>query len=534
VTTDPSDELPVVLAQERLAHPNPHTCAHCTINRATLRLTLADENQVTVCRPHAARYPRPTIPASDHPATTTPATVAERESRPAPAAIGSLRPDGPGRIAVGQRVTCLPGSLPARDGGRGGGVLVSIGPKTSVVDVYCGTRRRIRNELLHPEAGPYIAADREARGLRTTAASGRSWLLAWSWLGWTIAEHLEYQQGTRHLPTPPAAPQRLVIVACGSRKAACLEASAGEMYVGSYHLAARRAAEAIATPGTRVMILSAWYGLLDPADQILRYEMRLGRRGAISAQGLREQAEQLGLLATTDVVVLAPAAYADLAIQMWPHAHQTLAGIRGIGDQMARFAALATGRTTLADLTSPQADTAGRTAEGDTTRQIVSARGAGLVHLVTRPRGPAGVAVPACPAGKRSGAHWQMTGAAITCTRCTAIVARRRALERWCAMIHRIPAVTGVRPAPRSGSNTTPSNRPSDAVTDLSVSGSGWCQAGGCEEPVDQVGLVLHAFESVLGDPDQVVDSAGGEVGHAAFEVGPDVLGRVQLRGVAR
>jgi hypothetical protein len=132
-----------------------------------------------------------------------------------------VRPDGPGRIAPGQRVTCLPGSLPARDGGRGGGVLVSVGPKTSLVDVYGGRQRRIPNELLHPEAGCFVAAERDARGLRTANASGRGWLPVWSWLGWTIAEHLEYLRGERRIPSPPPAPQRLVIVngvRAGSRR----------------------------------------------------------------------------------------------------------------------------------------------------------------------------------------------------------------------------------------------------------------------------------------------------------------------------
>jgi len=246
--------------------------------------------------------------------------------------IGSVRPDGPGRIAPGQRVTCLPGSLPARDGGRGGGVLVSIGRKTSLVDVYGGRRRRIANELLHPEAGPFVAADRDALGLRTATASGRGWLPGWSWLGWTIADHLEYIRGERHLPTPPPAPRRLVIIACGARKANCFQAPAGEMYVGSYHRAARRAADAITTPYTRIMILSARYGLLDMSDVILRYEMRLGQRYAITAQGLREHAEQLGLLDNAEVVVLAPGAYADLAAQVWPHAQLPLAGTRGTGE----------------------------------------------------------------------------------------------------------------------------------------------------------------------------------------------------------
>ena len=144
-------------------------------------------------------------------------TTAPRSGSQQPAV--PMRPDGPGRIGPGQRVTCLPGSLPARDGGRGGGVLVSIGPKTSVVDVYGGTRRRIPNELLHPQAGPHVAADRDARGLRTADADGRGWLPGWSWLGWTIAEHLEYQHGMRQLPSPPPAPQRLIIngVQAGSR-----------------------------------------------------------------------------------------------------------------------------------------------------------------------------------------------------------------------------------------------------------------------------------------------------------------------------
>jgi hypothetical protein len=185
------------------------------------------------------------------------ATDLRRQSTaPAVDAASPAYLDGPGRVTAGQRVSCLPGSLPRRDGGRGGGVLVSVGPKTSVVDVYGGTRRRIPNELLHPDVGWKVAAERRALGLPTTTPSGRGWLPGWSWLEWTVAEHLQYTRGERSMPMPPPAPIRLVIVACGSRKKNCIEAAAGEMYVGSYHLAARRAATAIATPGTRVMVLS--------------------------------------------------------------------------------------------------------------------------------------------------------------------------------------------------------------------------------------------------------------------------------------
>lgn len=60
-TTELPGTLPLVVAQERLPHPNPNVCAHCTTNRATLRLILVGGRQVTVCRPHAARYPRPAV-----------------------------------------------------------------------------------------------------------------------------------------------------------------------------------------------------------------------------------------------------------------------------------------------------------------------------------------------------------------------------------------------------------------------------------------------------------------------------------------
>jgi hypothetical protein len=375
---------------------------------------------------------------------------------------GPVHPDGPGRIAAGQRVTCLPGSLPAREGGRGGGVLVSIGPKTSAVQVYGGRRRRIANELLHPQAGPRLAADRDARGLRTATADGRDWLPGWSWLDWTIADHVQYQQGTRHLPTPPPAPQRLIIIACGARKAECVEAPAGDMYVGSYHRAARRAADAISTPGDRVMILSARYGLLDPADRILRYEMRLGSRGAIIAQSLREQAEQLGVLDTVQVVVLAPAAYGTLAAQVWPHAQLALAGTRGIGDQMARFAALATGRATIADLVTCEPGVAVSQAVPAATavQHAVSVRG-GLVHLGATVADPAGALAPACRAHQR-GRSWRPTDAEITCTRCAAVVLRRRALHRWCTMVDRIALAADVTPVGTSSGAPAPagSRRP--------------------------------------------------------------------------
>src|SRR4051812_44131793 len=54
------------------------------------------------------------------------------------------------------------------------------------------------------------------------------------------------------------------------------------------------------------------------------------------------------------------------------------------------------------------------------------------------------------------------------------------------------------------------------ALTELLGSGSWWCQAAGVEESEGEGWPVLHPLEPVLGDAVQVVDAAGGEIGHAA------------------
>jgi len=292
-----------------------------------------------------------------------PPIVAGEPDRPVPL-------DRPGDVVPGQRVRCLPGSLPARDGGQGGGVLVSVGAKTSVVAVYGDRERRIDNALLHPEPGLRIAAQRDAQGLPTlTNSHPRRWLPRWSWLGWTVADHLAYARGERDLPQSPPAPQRLVIVACGVRKVATWRATpAGMLYTGSYHAAARRAADAIADPGTRVMILSARYGLLDLDDRVDPYEQRLDEPGAITAEFLRAQADELGLLAAGEVTVLAGAAYADLVAEVWLHGRWPLCGTRGIGDQLARLAALAERRTTVDELLDATAASVARTEPADAER----------------------------------------------------------------------------------------------------------------------------------------------------------------------
>ncbi|MEJ8640018.1 DUF6884 domain-containing protein [Streptomyces sp. MS2.AVA.5] len=135
-----------------------------------------------------------------------------------------------------------------------------------------------------------------------------------------------------------AAPRpHLVVVPCAMRKSGQPVAPAGEMYVGSYHRAARRAACAAAGNEGRVAILSAKFGLVWPSDRILDYDLRAGQPGTISAQTLRRQAHHLAV-AGCRVTVLAGSRYAALARQVWSDLQHPLAGARGIGDHLAFFA----------------------------------------------------------------------------------------------------------------------------------------------------------------------------------------------------
>lgn len=142
-----------------------------------------------------------------------------------------------------------------------------------------------------------------------------------------------------HSPAAGAA-SPLVIVPCGSRKTELPESPAGELYVGGYHQACRRAAEVLTTP-ERILILSALHGLL-PLDRVIApYELRMGQPGSISRLALRRQAEQLHLVDEPRVIVLAGAAYTAAARQVWPHATAPLAGAGGLGHQVGRLARIA-------------------------------------------------------------------------------------------------------------------------------------------------------------------------------------------------
>jgi hypothetical protein len=116
------------------------------------------------------------------------------------------------------------------------------------------------------------------------------------------------------------------------------EAPAGELYVGGYHLACRRAAAVLTAPG-RILILSALHGLL-PLDRVIApYDLRMSQPGSISPDAVRRQAEQLHLVDEPRVIVLAGRAYTTAARWVWPHACPSpLAGAGGLGHQLARLA----------------------------------------------------------------------------------------------------------------------------------------------------------------------------------------------------
>lgn len=133
----------------------------------------------------------------------------------------------------------------------------------------------------------------------------------------------------------------LVVIPCGSRKLG-RRARAADMYVGSYHRACRRAADALQPD--RLLILSARYGLLDLDDVIDPYDTPHGAAGAITDRDLLEQATLRHIVRLDPVVALGGARHAGLARTIWPHARTPLAGTRGMGEQMARLAVLRDGR----------------------------------------------------------------------------------------------------------------------------------------------------------------------------------------------
>ncbi|CAG6399003.1 hypothetical protein NMG29_11715 [Streptomyces cocklensis] len=130
----------------------------------------------------------------------------------------------------------------------------------------------------------------------------------------------------------------LIVIPCGARKLD-RPARAADMYVGSYHRACRRAAQALRPD--RLLILSARHGLLALDDEIEPYDTPHGAADAVTALFVREQAARRGIEQLDPVVALGGARHVALAKAVWPHARTPLSGTRGMGEQVARLAAMA-------------------------------------------------------------------------------------------------------------------------------------------------------------------------------------------------
>jgi hypothetical protein len=144
----------------------------------------------------------------------------------------------------------------------------------------------------------------------------------------------------------------LVVVPCSSKKLD-RPAPARDLYVGSYHRAARRTACRFTVP-SHVRILSGLHGFVDPGQVLAPYEQRIDQPGAVSMNTLRAQAAELPTYRTAGQhgdfdgrelrpIILAGAAYAERCLEIWPDAWwpDPLRNARGIGDHLAWFAKLA-------------------------------------------------------------------------------------------------------------------------------------------------------------------------------------------------
>ena len=149
----------------------------------------------------------------------------------------------------------------------------------------------------------------------------------------------------------------LVVIPCGSRKLD-RPARAADLYIGSYHRACRRAAEALRPD--RLLILSARYGLVDLDDVVEPYDTPHGTKDAVAARLVREQATLRGIVRLDPVVALGGARHVGLVHSVWPQALTPLAGTRGMGEQMARLAALRAGSVAQPRYHSPASASSGR------------------------------------------------------------------------------------------------------------------------------------------------------------------------------
>ncbi|WKX02032.1 hypothetical protein Q3O43_29605 (plasmid) [Rhodococcus aetherivorans] len=243
----------------------------------------------------------------------------------------TLTPPTPGRALIEDigLVESLPGTGP-KSGGGYIGVPISIGPlHTRFLRPHDGVETTLPNTELRPWYTPFFVAGHAQNCFDLPDRPG------WNWLRWTVADHLAHDAALARVDEP------LVIVPCGATKDPTpSKIPAGQRYTGTYHRLGLRAAAALTGPNA-TRILSARFGLVPLHYLIEPYNLRLGQPGSITAERLREQAADQGLLEHRNVVLFGGRDYTALAQQVWPHARTPLAGTKGIGEQQKRLAEIA-------------------------------------------------------------------------------------------------------------------------------------------------------------------------------------------------
>ncbi len=218
-------------------------------------------------------------------------------------------------IQPGDRVS-VRGSLPTSYG-RPVAEVLSLGPVCAKVRLFLdGSEWRIPHEELALTAGQRALDENPA-----------------------LRELLELEPAVEPELEEELDESPVVVISCGGAKAS-EPAPASELYVGSYFRAALRAARAL-TADDRILVLSARYGFVRLSSTIAPYEQRITEPGAISPARLAATARAHRIPASAEVVLLAPKAYVAAARTVWPEARSLLDGTAGMGEQMARFAALA-------------------------------------------------------------------------------------------------------------------------------------------------------------------------------------------------
>ncbi|MFI1734944.1 DUF6884 domain-containing protein [Streptomyces acidicola] len=154
---------------------------------------------------------------------------------------------------------------------------------------------------------------------------------------WTVADaHGEQLALFPEQLQPAAGP--VVVIPCSGAKLPH-KAPAGQLYTGTLHTRARKAAAALTANGGTVLVLSALHGFLPLTQVIEPYDHTWEDAGSITVDQLRAQALRLGLSDAEDVVLLTPSRYTSRAAAVWPDARTPLAHL-GIGRQLGRLAAL--------------------------------------------------------------------------------------------------------------------------------------------------------------------------------------------------